>query len=71
MKLKDLFNTLRTINYNTVEIRDKDNNTLFTAPATSPALEPYFEYEVWEWFPGNINKDINFTVSLITEDLKE
>lgn len=71
MKLKDLLSTLRTIQFNTVEIRDENNLILFTAPATSPALEPYLEHEVLEWFPSNINKDINFTVSLITEPKRD
>ena len=33
-----------------IEIRDEDNYRLFNCSSSSPALEPYLDREVIQWF---------------------
>ena len=63
MILKDMIDTLRTVAYEKVEIRDKNGNEILTCPTTSVGWKPYQNCEIIEWFPhGAPNKDATFTV---------
>jgi len=63
MKLKDMISTLRTIQFERIELRDDCGNELFTCKADSYALKPYLEYEVTQWFPhGSPKNNTDFTV---------
>lgn len=65
MILKDMIETLRKIESERVEIRDEDGWEHLTCKALSPALEPYKDKRVIEWFPGAApHKDATFTVYL-------
>lgn len=66
MKLNDLLTTLRTIDFERVEIRDSNNNEMFTCPANSETLLSYKDYIVIEWFPrGATDKGVTFTVLIM------
>ena len=63
MKLKDMISTLRTIQFERIELRDDCENELFTCRADSYAITPYLEYEVIQWFPHGASKNnSDFTV---------
>lgn len=63
MKLKDMISTLRTVNYEKVEIRDKWGNEICTCPTNSEGWKQYQDRKVVEWFPhGAPYKDATFTV---------
>ena len=63
MRLDDMLITLRTAQYERVEIRDAEGNEIFTCPADSEAIMPFKDCTVTEWFPhGAANKDASFTV---------
>lgn len=63
MKLGDMLRTLRTAQYERVEIRDIEGNEIFTCPASSESIIPFKDFDVTEWFPhGAPNKDSTFTV---------
>lgn len=63
MKLGDMIKTLRTTQYERIEIRDCDGNEVLTCPASSAGIMPFINCEVTEWFPhGAPNKDATFTV---------
>lgn len=63
MKLKEMIQTLRTANYERVEIRNEDGWEIATFPANSTAIAPYLDCEVSEWFPhGAPGKAADFTV---------
>ena len=64
MKLKEMIEKLRTINFEKIELRSgEDGNEILTCPTTSKGWEPYKGCEVIEWFPhGAPNKDATFTV---------
>lgn len=65
MKLGDMLTTLRTAQYERVEIRDAEGTEIFTCPSLSDAVKQYLECEVTEWFPhGAPNKDATFTVCI-------
>lgn len=68
MKLKDMISTLRTSQFERIEIRDDVGNELFTCKTDSSALTPYLEYEVEQWFPhGTAGSNATFTVYVIVE----
>ena len=63
MRLHDMLKTLRTIQYERIEIRDSEGNEILTCPASSEALTSYMDYIITEWFPHSApNKDATFTV---------
>lgn len=64
MKLKDMIDTLRTVAYERVEIRDEYGNEILTCPTSGlSGWEKYKDCKVVEWFPhGAPNKDATFTV---------
>lgn len=63
MTLKDMINTLRTVDYEKVEIRDKWGNEICTCPTNSIGWKEYQERKVVEWFPhGAPFKEATFTV---------
>ena len=63
MTLGDMLITLRTLQYERVEIRDFEGNEIFTCPADSEAIMLFKDRDVTEWFPhGAVNKDASFTV---------
>lgn len=64
MKLKEMIDTLRTVAYEKVEIRDGEyGNEILTCPATAKGWKPYQDCEVIEWFPhGAPGKTATFTV---------
>ena len=66
MKLGDMLRTLRTHQYERVEIRDFEGNEILTCPADSEIITNNFkDCEVSEWFPhGAPNKDATFTVCI-------
>lgn len=63
MTLKEMIDTLRTVAYEKVEIRDEEGNEILTSPTTAKGWEPYQNCNVIEWFPhGAPNKNATFTV---------
>lgn len=71
MTLGEMINTLRTVQYERIEIRDDYGNEILTCPASSNGVTPYAKYTVIEWFPhGAPNKDATFTVYVRYEDMK-
>ena len=63
MKLKDMIDTLRTVAYERVEIRNEYGYEILTCSTTSVIWETYKDCKVVEWFPhGAPNKDATFTV---------
>lgn len=71
MTLGEILNTLRTAQYERVEIRDDYGNEILTCPASSDGVMPYAKYTVIEWFPhGAPNKDATFTVYVRYESMK-
>ena len=64
MTLRDMIITLKTHQYERVEIRDFEGNEILTCPADSEIITDNFKgCEVSEWFPhGAPNKDATFTV---------
>jgi len=63
MRLGDMLKTIRTAQYERVEIRDVEGNEILTCPADSEATTPYKDCDVTEWFPhGAPNKDATVTV---------
>ena len=63
MKLRDMLTTLRTHEFERVEIRDFEGNELFTCPVDSEVIIPFKDCDVSEWFPhGAPHKDATFTV---------
>ena len=70
MILKDMIETLRSPQYERIEIRDREGWEQLTCQATSPALGAYMDIQVLEWFPGCApNKDSTFVVYLkLNED---
>lgn len=63
MELKEMIESLRTIDYETIEIRDKWGNEICTCPTNSEGWKQYQNRKVIEWFPhGAPNKYASFTV---------
>lgn len=63
MILKDMISTLRTVDYEKVEIRDKWGNEICTCPTNSVGWKQYQNRKVVEWFPhGAPYKEATFTV---------
>lgn len=63
MTLKDMISTLRTIQYERIEVRDDYGIEIFTCKTDSSALKPYLGYTVTEWFPhGAPGSSADFTV---------
>ena len=63
MTLKNMINTLRTSQFERIEIRDDAGNELFTCKTDSSVLTPYLGYEVIQWFPhGAPGSNADFTV---------
>lgn len=72
MTLEDMLKTLRTAQYERVEIRDDYGNEILTCPASANGVIPYAKYSVTEWFPhGAPNKDATFTVYVRKEDTQD
>ena len=69
MRLFEMIETLYPDMNERIEIRDSENNELFTCPIYSDGLEPYMECEVVRWFPHGVpGKDATFTVSVYIEN---
>lgn len=69
MTLGDMIKTLRTAQYERIEIRDDYGNEILTCPASSEGVMPYAKHTVIEWFPhGAPNKDATFTVYVREKD---
>lgn len=63
MTLGEMIKTLRTAQYERIEIRDDYGNEILTCPADSEATMLFKDCAVTEWFPhGASNKDASFTV---------
>lgn len=63
MKLRDMINTLRTAQFERIEIRDFEGNEIFTCPVVSEGIKIYADWVVTEWFPrGADKKGATFTV---------
>ena len=63
MTLKDMISSLRTVNYETVEIRDKWGNEVYTCPTNSEGWKQYQNHKVVEWLPhGAPYKSATLTV---------
>ena len=63
MKLIEMLRTLRTAQFERIELRNDENNEILTCPAISDILMRFNDYEVMEWFPhGAPSKDATFTV---------
>lgn len=63
MTLKDMIDTLRTVAFERVEIRNEDNYEVLTCPTISEGWKPYQDCKVVGWFPhGAPKKDATFTV---------
>lgn len=72
MTLGDMLKTLRTAQYERIEIRDEYGNEILTCPATSAGVMPYAKYYVTEWFPhGAPNARATFTVYVRKEDTQD
>lgn len=72
MTLEDMLKTLRTAQYERVEIRDDYGNEILTCPASANGVTPYAKYSVTEWFPhGAPNNDATFTVYVRKEDTQD
>jgi len=68
MKLGDMIKTLRTIEYERIELRTAEGNELLTAPAYSEVISSFTDYVVTEWFPhGAPNSKATFTVYIRKE----
>lgn len=68
MTLGEMIKTLRTVQYERVEIRDENGNELFTCRTDSSVLTPYLGYAVTEWFPhGAPKSNADFTVYVFKE----
>lgn len=49
MKVAELIKRLsRAVN---IEFRDKDNNFICQTKSTSKGIDPYLEYNIFEWYP--------------------
>lgn len=49
MKVAEFIKRLsRAVN---IEFRDKDNNFICQTKSTSKGVEPYLEYNIFEWYP--------------------
>lgn len=63
MLVKDMLNSLRTINYERVCIRDKEGNEICTCYTNSEGISPFTNYVVTEWFPhGTSPTGATFTI---------
>ena len=63
MTLEEMIKTLRTYQYERIEIRNEEGNEILSCPVTSKGIVPYLECTVAQWFPhGAPNKDATFTV---------
>lgn len=71
MTLGDMLRTLRTSQYERIEVRDIEGNEIFTCPASSEGIMSFKDYEVIEWFPhGAPNKDATFTVYVRSKEMQ-
>ena len=71
MTLKDMICTLRTSQFERIELRDDYGNEIFTCSTDSSGLTPYLEYTVTEWFPHGAPKSTaDFTV-YVRESVEE
>lgn len=69
MKLCEMIETLYPDLNERIEVRDSENNELFTCPIYSEGLEHYMKCEVVRWFPhGAPGKDATFTVAVYIEN---
>ena len=72
MTLEDMLKTLRTAEYERIEIRDEYGNEILTCPAISEGVMPYAKFRVTEWFPhGAPNSRATFTVYVRKEDTQD
>ena len=64
MKFREMLDALR-IKTQSVEIRDKDGNTVCATSVFSKGILPYLGFDVTEWFPGaGAFQNVDFTVYL-------
>lgn len=67
MTLKNMLETLRTVEHERVEIRGSDNNEILTCDTDSAILIQFYDCTVLEWFPHPAPfKQCDFTVILDT-----
>lgn len=71
MTLGDMLRTLRTSQYERIEIRDDYGNEILTCPTDAEGVIAYMDYTVIEWFPhGAPNKDATFTVYVRSKEMQ-
>ena len=69
MTLIDMISTLRTKEYERVEIRNEEGYEIMTCKTDSKGIAPYLNCEITEWFPHAAPfKHCDFTVYIKEEE---